>query len=395
MNLNYLLKKGWRKFWQTALYGIWKSVRIFHVRRKLPENIQHILLLPIGGIGNFIMFTPLITALRARYPNAHFTVIIRSRGASQVIQGYPDCDVIEFNFNNLAALFRFARRTPLPRFDLAFNCETFYGACLAKLSGARFLVSFTYSFGITSQSDFLCYRACHVDHQKHEVDQYFDLYRLIQPTESVVVRDQFFHLDSSHTAFARDFFKRNGLKPPIIGMHIGSLSQVPEKRWPLERFAELAMRLFNDYNASIIVDGGSGEIELASQFQKLIGANGVCLNIVNLYSLKQSAAIIQRCSLFISNDSGPMHMAAAVGTPTIGIFGPTNPAKNRPWGDPAKMKVVRVELPCSPCYKPFSSYVTCTNPNYLECMKNISVDMVFTQAKILLEAFSQNSPTDE
>jgi len=387
VNLNYQLKKGWRKFWQTALYGLWKSVRIFHVRRKLPERIQQILLLPIAGIGNFIMFTPLIAALRSRYPNAHFTVIIRPRGAGQVIQGYPDCDVIEFNFDNLAALFRFARTTPLPKFDLAFNCETFYGACLAKLSGARFLISFTYSFGITSQSDFLCYRACHVDHQKHEIEQYFDLYRLIHPAEAVVLREQFFHLDSSHTTFARDFIDHHGLKPPIIGMHIGSLSQVPEKRWPVEKFAELATRLSHAFNASFIIDGGSGETELAYQFQKLIGPGVACLNIVNQYSLKQSAAIIQRCNLFISNDSGPMHMAAAVGTPTIGIFGPTNPRKNRPWGDPVKMNVVRVELPCSPCYKPFSSYVTCSNPNYLECMRTISVDMVFSQAKALLEAF--------
>ena len=391
MNLTFLLKKGWRKLWQTTLYGFWKVFKIFHVSRKLPEKVQHILLLPIGGIGNFIMFTPLIATLRKKYPQAHFTVIIRSRGAGKVIRGYPNCHVIEFDFENLLAVIRFARKNKLPKFDLAFNCETFYGACLAKLCGTRFLVSFTYSFGITSQGDFLCYRSCHVDHQKHEVKQYFDLYRLLHPGEKELKEDQFFVLNSSDEKFADELINSHSINGPIIGMHIGSLPQVPEKRWPTEKFAELANQLSKIYKATIIVDGGSGEIEVVKQFQKLLDKNVNFKNIVNQYSLKQSAAIMKACDLFISNDSGPMHIAAAVRTPTIGIFGPTNPVKNSPWGDPAKMKVVREELPCSPCYQPFSSFVKCTNSNYLECMTNISVEKVFAEAKELLDSMDNDS----
>ncbi len=386
MKINFLLKKGWRKLWQTTFYGIWKLIKFFHVRRKLPENVRYILLLPVGGIGNFVMFTPLIANLRKKYPQAHFTVIIRSRGAGEVIRGFPNCDVIEFNFENLAAVFRFARRAKLPKFDLAFSCETFYGAILAKLLGTKFLVSFTYSFGITSQSDFLCYRSFHVDHQKHEVLQYFDLYRLLFPDEKELKEAQFFYLNATEKEFATDFIKKHTGKGPVIGMHIGSLPQVPEKRWPVKNFAALANRLSKMYRATIIVDGGNGEIDVATRFQELLDESVNFLNIVTKYSLKQSAAIIEACDLFISNDSGPMHIAAAVGTPTIGIFGPTNPVKNRPWGNPDKMKVVREDLPCSPCYKPFSSYVKCTNPNYLECMTLISVDKVFTEAKVLLNS---------
>ena len=138
-------------------------------------------------------------------------------------------------------------------------------------------------------------------------------------------------------------------------------------------------------HARIVVMGGASERKIVNRFLQIVDSKVKVLDLVGKTGLKKDAALIQRCDLFISNDSGPMHIAAAVGTPVIGIFGPTNPVKNRPWGSETEAIVVRKTLPCSPCYVAFSAHIECTNPNRLECMDLISVDEVFEQVETILE----------
>jgi ADP-heptose:LPS heptosyltransferase len=90
--------------------------------------------------------------------------------------------------------------------------------------------------------------------------------------------------------------------------------------------------------------------------------------------VRQAAALMKKCSLFISNDSGPMHMAAAVGVPTVAIFGPTNPVWVKPWG--VKHRIVRLGLPCSPCFRYSPAPLKCAAHIDFACLKDIDVDQV-------------------
>ena len=385
LNILFIMKKLYRKIWQTALYGFWKIYRFLFSQKRFPKTVNRILFMPIGGIGNVVLFTPIIAEIRKQFPQAAFTFIMRSRGGAEVIRGYPRSEVYEFDFKNMHNVRRFVRRHRLPRFDLAFNWETFYGAYLAFKCRTRFLVSFTYSFGITAQSDFLCARTCNVDHSKHEIEQNLDLVRVIMQDFTTDDLKPFVMYTGEQIEFASKQLEVFEGDSVLICMHLGSLPRMPEKRWPLERFAELVKRLIGSMDAHILILGSASERRIVNRFMEHIGSDANVLNLVGRTKLKQSAALIQRCDLFIGNDSGPMHIAAAVGTPVIGIFGPTNPVKNRPWGTYSDAVVVRHPLPCSPCYVAFSGNVDCTNPNRLECMTSIGVDEVFEAVKSMLE----------
>jgi len=392
--LRYWGRKLFRKVWQTFLYGLWIAVRPFAERRKEPASVRNVLLLPVGGIGNVILFTPVVSLLRKRYPDARLTFVLRSRGAAEVLRGYANAEFIEFDFRSMKDVRRFVRSHSLPRFDLALNCETFYGAYLAFLCGTRLILSFTYSFGVTAQSDFLCHRARNVDHGKHEVLQYFDLYRMIDSDVERLGEETFVHIGEEEKEFAKSAVaeaRRDG--GPLIGMHIGSLPEVPEKRWPAERFADLIGRLARTEGAKVLVVGGRGEEAERDLLRTLLDAGVSIADFVGKTSLKETAALIRECDLFISNDSGPMHIASAVGTPVVGIFGPTNPEKNRPWSGKAPTVVVRRDLECSPCYRAFSGFVRCTNPNLLECLTSVTVDDVYHAARRLLSTGRNRSPS--
>jgi heptosyltransferase-2 len=380
------IRRFGRKLWQTPLYVLWKADRLLAGAGPVPTDVREILLLPVGGIGNVVLVTPLIDALRHFYPDARITVVLRSRGGAEILRAFPDTRVYEFDFAGGAAVRRFVRNHRLPRFDLAFNCETFYGALLAALCRTRCLVSFTYSFGVTAHSDFLCRRARPIDIRKDEVRQYFDLIHLLRDDLSTLPSDPRLVLLPEDEQRAADLLGEAPEDRMRVGLHIGSLPQVPEKRWAPERFAEVATALAGEYGVVILLFGERGEEETRNRFLAALGRSVTLLDLVGRCSVRQTAAAMQHCALFLGNDSGPMHLAVAVGTPVVAVFGPTDPRKNAPWGDPAHHVVVREDLPCSPCYRPYSGRIVCTNPVFLECLERITVERVPGAARGILEA---------
>jgi ADP-heptose:LPS heptosyltransferase len=375
-----------RKVWQTLAYAVWRIYRMVTGPGRIPADVREILLLPVGGIGNVVLVTPLIDTLRQRYPGARITVVLRSRGGAEILRAFPDMRVYEFDFAGGAAVRRFVRDQRLPRYDLAFNCETFYGALLAALCRTRCLVSFTYSFGVTAHSDFLCRRARPIDTRQDEVRQYLDLLHLLGDVPPGPPPAPRLVLLPEDERYAADLLREVPEERMRIGLHIGSLPQVPEKRWAPERFAEVAAALAREYGAVILLFGERGEEETRNRFLTALGRSVVLLDLVGRCSVRQTTAAMRRCALFVGNDSGPMHLAAAVGTPVVAVFGPTDPRKNAPWGDPAHHVVVREDLPCSPCYRPYSGRVVCTNPLHLECLDRITVERVLQAARGILES---------
>jgi len=122
----------------------------------------------------------------------------------------------------------------------------------------------------------------------------------------------------------------------IIGFHAGSATDFTWKRWPLQRFAEVGRALVTEHQAKILIFSGAAEREQSRQLQQLIGEAHASLITTNLLA---AAGLIQHCDLFLSNDSGLMHIAAALGVATIGIFGPTDERTTGPRG--VRSSVVR------------------------------------------------------
>jgi heptosyltransferase-2 len=138
-----------------------------------------------------------------------------------------------------------------------------------------------------------------------------------------------FPLSPEEHAAAENFLAAHGLgHAPLLGFHPGSPEDMKFKRWPPERWIQLGGELARAYDAKILVFGGEAEHELRQRVRDGIGDAAVEVK----GSLRQSAAIARRCLLFVSNDSGLMHVAVSQNVPTFGLFGPTDETRTAPWG---------------------------------------------------------------
>jgi ADP-heptose:LPS heptosyltransferase len=160
--------------------------------------------------------------------------------------------------------------------------------------------------------------------------------------------------------------------------------QLTAKRWPLERYCELIHRLVNELNAKVLLIGGPEDIDLNQRLLKGLDVPpGTVINLAGKTTIGQLAALLEQCSLFIGNDSSPMHLAAAVGIPVIAIFGPTSPQEYGPYPlDDPKHNAIWHHPTGQPCFF-LGKMHTCTN---CTCMQSVTVDEVWHAVRQLLPA---------
>jgi len=199
----------------------------------------------------------------------------------------------------------------------------------------------------------------------HEVQRYLDAISPITGTGQDG-KLEFWGIGGDDEAFAERILE--GHAGPVIG--INPCTTWPSKQWPMERFARIADLLVRRFDAQVVLTGGSDDVHLGSEIMGRISDVAVpasCtgtlqraptatreqhtapLNLMGRTTLWQLGALIKRCDLYITCDSGPMHISAAVGTPTVALFGPTDPVRHAPYGE--GHIVLRKETRCSPCYK--------------------------------------------
>lgn len=159
---------------------------------------------------------------------------------------------------------------------------------------------------------------------------------------------------------------------PWIAVAPGAASDL--KRWPLEKFGEIIRRIVRGGYGNVLLLGGAENRAHVEMLKEWISCP--FLDLVGKTSLPDLAAVLERSAVLISNDSGPMHLAAAVGIPVVAIFGPSDAKRYGPYGD--RHKVVRLDLPCSPCGKaqcPLGTHA---------CMRDLDVEKVWHAVQLLL-----------
>ncbi len=338
------------------------------------SKLKNILIIMMGGIGNMIFLTPALKALRRALPSSSFCFLLGPYGAEKAIKG---SDLIDKNiiiepeeYKGLAGYTKLIRKLKKEHFTLSITStgtNPVKSGLLCLLSGIKFRSGenvggkgFFYNFRIPFDKD------------RHEVESNIQLVQSL----GIEVKDPslFVQRSEEDRNFARDFFTQHGLEGRlVIGIHPGSgVHQAGFKRWPKERFSQLADQLISDLEAAVILFGGADEVELAEEITKMMKSQPIVMS--GKTSLAQTAALIENCRLFISNDSGLLHVAGAVNTPAIGIFGPTDPKRTGPYSD--SFAVIRKELDCSPCYQ--GKPVRCS---HLECLNLITVAEVFEEAR--------------
>jgi heptosyltransferase-2 len=165
-----------------------------------------------------------------------------------------------------------------------------------------------------------------------------------------------------------------------VAFHMGCGSTAVARRWPVSRFVELAYALEARGVADrFVLTGSRSEGPLADAFAR--ACPGRAVNAMGLPSLQHTAETLRRCALLVSNDTGVMHLAAAMGTPTVGLFGPNTPARYAPVG-PRTLSLYRTQAACSPCINIHDGVVPeCVNPVRGECLLDITASDVVAAAR--------------
>ncbi len=310
----------------------------------LPD-IDKILIIRMDGIGDMLNSTPAIALLRQNYPDAEITVLAGPLNAS-ILLGNPDVDrILRFNrdgkHERLRERLRFYRALRRERFQLVVAMQTAtWPHLVASLSGAPYRLG---RYQKRFKSTFT--HAWHGRYQKgetHEVDRNLELVRLIclgEGTRQLVLR-----LTPNEIANAKERIAAWNLcgEDMLIGIHPGGSSH--DKRWPEEEYAALADMLAAQYNATILLLHGPDEAGLARNIQQIMRHNVI---IHAPTTIRKLAALLNCCALVVCNDSGPMHIAAALDVPTVAIFGPTDHVVWHPLSENAS--IVRRDMPCWPC----------------------------------------------
>jgi ADP-heptose:LPS heptosyltransferase len=173
---------------------------------------------------------------------------------------------------------------------------------------------------------------------------------------------------------------------PVIAVHASGGRAI--KQWPVARFAEVAGRLAREEGAVLLLTGTTGDRGIVDEVRAGLPGGIEVVDLVGEVDLPVLAATLSKCRLLITGDTGPMHLAAAVGTPVVAVFGPSMPWRYAPIAVPHR--VVRIDLPCAPCNRIRLPPVRCQG-HTPDCLEGVTVDAVLAAARsLLLEVGARN-----
>jgi heptosyltransferase-3 len=336
-------------------------------------NPQNILVIKLRHIGDVLLSTPVLRALREAYPDARVTMLV-NRGTETVLAHNPDItEVLCVEKGSWEAQVKFVRGLRRRAFDCVIDLtDGDRSAAISWATGAPVRVGFNAEHRWRG----LLYSAVAKPRStdQHRVD--YDLCALrnlgLDPKPGTPI----LHVSQAEEQAVETWLQEAGLlssREPLLLLQPGA--RYPMKVWPPERFAELADRLADRFACRILLGGDQREREIAEQ----IARSTRCAPkvVAGKFSLLHFASLVKRCALFVGNDGGAMHIAAAMGTPVVALFGPTYPRRWGPRGGPAQ--VIYKGLDCRACYHP-----GCLRGDD-NCMRQISVDEVFGAAGRMLE----------
>ncbi len=334
----------------------------------------NILVIKMSAIGDVILSVPSLRAIRSKFKDAQIKVLVGLQ-ARDVLDGCPYINgkiVCDFNGKDrgLSGLWKIGADLRKQCFDIVIDLQNNKRShILAFLSMAPLRygydngkLSFLLNNGIKDDAPYLD----PIEHQFRvlksagikPVDKSLDLWPSPSDAERVDI-----------------LFQENWIKPShsLIGINVRASSRWNSKNWPAKRIAELCDRLAKEFNMRVVLTGTKEDALFIEKIKGLTASKPVVA--AGRTAVMELASLIKRCKAYITPDSAPMHIASALGTPFIALFGPTDPVRHVA---PSKYHIViKKDLKCSPCYNPNCS-------KGYKCMNSIEVEEVFTAVKNIL-----------
>lgn len=324
---------------------------------------KKILIIQLRQIGDILLTTPAIKVLKEKYPQSHIAFLTEPMGY-EILEGNPYLDeIIISKDRRIKSKVKLIKKIRKRRFDLVFD---FLGSCSTALISYFSKAKYRIGFDLRYRGRLYNYRVKREGLAEYTVNTRLRLLKSlgIEPLEKKL---DFFIPEKAERKVAL-FLKDKEISKKDLIITIAPLSRRQARAWEKEKFAELADRLSKEYKAKIIFIWGPGERE---EIEKIISLMKEKPIISFKTSLKEVAALIKLSDLFISNDNGPMHIAVAVKTPTLTIYGPTDERCCCPGGP--KHKTIRAEVECARCEKR-----VCED---MKCMKELEVSSVLNMVR--------------
>lgn len=381
-----LLKKNSRSPVKAIIKRVYLNFRkyllhvagLFFVHKKSTDlrggqDIGKILFVRVDRIGDLVLSTPALRALKQAFPHSELVVLASPSNESLLLHNpYVDRVLVYDQSRTLGDKVRIIKQLRTFGFDLAVDAYPDYElktALITFLSGARNRVGYA-SYG---REKFF-----NIGAPKTKANQHFvDLTLGILNPLGIAVKDKTpeIFLSDGENKWGRNWLKQRGVwGKPLVGIHPGGYFET--QRWPPESFAELIDQLRRDKGLDLVLFGGPGEETLTTKIRSMV-AGEVLTSAGD--DIRCFAVLLSCCSVFVCNNSGPLHIATGLGVPTVSVMGPTIKDRWMPIGD--LHKVLRMDdLPCIGCNQGYCRIKT------HDCMRLITPSMVLEAADGILQA---------
>ncbi|HET7853719.1 MAG TPA: lipopolysaccharide heptosyltransferase II [Candidatus Methylomirabilis sp.] len=335
-----------------------------------PAEIRRVLIRGVNWVGDAVMTTPAIAGIRKTFPRAQISLLVKPWVAG-VFAGNPHIDEIliydgEGRHRGVTGLLRLARELRGCRFDLAILLQNAFEAALLV-----FLARIPRRVGYNTQGRGLLLTTAVVQDRSTKELHHVDYYRALLGalTWDRGDREPTLFLSSGTEDKAKALLEDEGVGPQetLVAFNPGS-TYGSAKRWPADRYAALADRLIADLGVKVLLTGAKTDGRVAGAVRSVARYPERVIDLTGRTDIPLFAAVLKRCTVFVTNDTGAMHIGAAIGVPVVAIFGPTDPRTTSPVG---RHVLLRHRVPCSPC-------LLRECPIDHRCMTGISVDHVFS-----------------
>ena len=340
-------------------------------------KIRRILIRPSNWIGDVVMNIPTIEAVRENFPESTISVVARP-WVTPLLENHPAVDQVlpykkgDDHLSRIFEIIRMAGRIRRKEFDLAILLQNaFEAALLTYLGGINLRVGYN-----TDWRGFLLSHAVIRDDEVlslHQVEYYLYILRSMG-WDAKSTDPRVFVADSDKKAIQSVLAAAGiGRDHVLVGLSPGAVFG-PAKQWPAERFAAIGDWAAQRWGAKAVVMGSEGDQDICTEVNELMKHGS--LNLCAQTTLGEVMALIERCHYFVTNDSGLMHIGAALHVPMVAVFGSTDPIATGPRSRNAR--VVRHSVDCAPCLKPECS-------SDYRCMLSIEPDEVWREMEYLRE----------
>ena len=367
-------------------YAGWLVITLYRIFKKEVKNItmgskvRKILFIKFWGIGSIILSEPALRWLRKIYPAAeiHYLTLTQNKALFDLIPWVKRVYVLPF-VNPLSFLLKsvfLIKKLQKEKYDVIFDGEFFVyiSALFARLAAGNRVIGFARDKGMKKH---LLNISVPFHNDIHTCEQFLSLVQRNPAPKGVPPRPRLYLKENGFSNTKLGF---NSL--PYVVMNINASALATERRWPRQRFIHLARVLLNTYKFHLVLIGSKSEKSYVGPVKLACGHSNRVKNLTGQLNLTELAHLLKNAALFISNDSGPIHMASALNIPVVGFYGPETPERYGPLS--VKKLVFYQNLWCSPCMS-VENTKTVNCINHLACMKKIETKHVILEVRKFID----------